>query len=269
MVNDLSEWRSGIDAAVGRLQADLSDIREQHTKMALGTGGVAAVGKITGPSSSTTAGAPSLEPVADGDGHGQSGHREASPSRASTFGGALLPAPTPANGMYRTPFPKVPLPNPLEAGNSGGVLCGRSGTSMVECPDFDGENPTGWKIRCEACFWIGAVDPAVWVDTAVIYFTGAAALWLEWSQAHVKCLNWDQFVASVLEKFGRTEFQQLLWRFSKLKQSGSVLEYAEQFNLAMHSLLAHHSSWDPLFFTTQFIDGLHHEIKIAVMLHRP
>uniref|UniRef100_A0A453QMI9 Retrotransposon gag domain-containing protein n=1 Tax=Aegilops tauschii subsp. strangulata TaxID=200361 RepID=A0A453QMI9_AEGTS len=37
----------------------------------------------------------------------------------------------------------------------------------------------------------------------------------------------------------------------------------------MHSLLAHHSSWDPLFFTTHFIDGLHSEIKVAVMLHRP
>lgn len=37
----------------------------------------------------------------------------------------------------------------------------------------------------------------------------------------------------------------------------------------MHSLLAHHSSWDPLFFTTHFIDGLYSEIKVAVMLHRP
>lgn len=48
-----------------------------------------------------------------------------------------------------------------------------------------------------------------------------------------------------------------------------MLEYAEQFNVSMHSLLAHHSSWVPLFFTTQFIDGLAHEIKVVVMLHRP
>uniref|UniRef100_A0A8R7V186 Retrotransposon gag domain-containing protein n=1 Tax=Triticum urartu TaxID=4572 RepID=A0A8R7V186_TRIUA len=109
----------------------------------------------------------------------------------------------------------------------------------------------------------------MWIDTAVINFTGAAALWLEWSQAHVRSHNWDQFVAVVLEKFGRTEYQRLLRKFSKLKQSGSVLEYAEEFNVAMHSLLAHHSSWDPLLFTTHFIDGLHSEIKVAVMLHRP
>lgn len=37
----------------------------------------------------------------------------------------------------------------------------------------------------------------------------------------------------------------------------------------MNSLLAHHGSWDPLFFTIHFLEGLHHDIKIAVMLHRP
>ena len=60
----------------------------------------------------------------------------------------------------------------------------------------------------------------------------------------------------------------MLRKFSCLKQTGMVLEYAEQFNLVMHSLLAHHSSWDPLFFTTQFLDGLQYDIKAAVMLHR-
>lgn len=109
----------------------------------------------------------------------------------------------------------------------------------------------------------------MWVDTVVVHFTGAAALWLEWSKMHLKAANWEAFCAAVLEKFGRSEFQHLLRRFSKLKQEGSVLEYAEQFNVAMHCLLAHHSSWDPLFFTTQFIEGLAHEIKVAVMLHRP
>jgi hypothetical protein len=46
-----------------------------------------------------------------------------------------------------------------------------------------------------------------------------------------------------------------------------VLEYAEQFSAAMHNLLAHHASWDPLYFVTQFVDGLRNEIKVAVMLH--
>lgn len=103
----------------------------------------------------------------------------------------------------------------------------------------------------------------------IVNFTGAAALWLEWSRTHLKVTSWEEFCSAVLDKFGRSEFQHLLRKFSKLRQEGFVLEYAEQFNVAMHSLLAHHSSWDPMFFTTQFIDGLAHEIKVAVMLHRP
>ena len=129
----------------------------------------------------------------------------------------------------------------------------------VECPSFDGDNPTGWRIRCEAYFRVCGVDPAVWVDIVVVHFTGAAALSLEWSQMHLKTASWEAFCTAVLEKFGRSE----------LKQEGSVLEYAKQFNVSMHCLLAHHSSWDPLFFTTQFIEGLAHEIKVAIMLHRP
>lgn len=214
MVNDLSAWRPGVDAAVGRLQEDLGDIRAQLAKIALGAN---ASGKAPGHSSSTTADAPLHDSGASGDDHGQSGRRYATPNRVLPLGEPILQAPAPTNGTFRTPFPSVPIPNPYEQGNTTGFSGGRSGTTRVECPEFNGDNPTGWKIRCEACFRIGAVDPSVWVDTAVVNFTGAAALWLEWSQAHVKSTSWDPFVASVLEKFGRSEFQQLLRKFSRLK----------------------------------------------------
>ena len=37
----------------------------------------------------------------------------------------------------------------------------------------------------------------------------------------------------------------------------------------MHQLLAHNPAFDPLFFTTQFLDGLKNDIRIGVALHRP
>ena len=126
----------------------------------------------------------------------------------------------------------------------------RFGNKLMECPKFDGDNPTGWRLRCEAFFCVNGLDPQVWVDTAIVHFTGAAALWLEWCKMHFKSSSWEVICIVVLDKFGCSEFQSLLRKFSKLKQTGSVLEYAEQFNFSMHSLLAHHSSWDPLFFTT-------------------
>ena len=36
----------------------------------------------------------------------------------------------------------------------------------------------------------------------------------------------------------------------------------------MHNLIAHHLSWDPQFFVTQFVDGLKEEIKAPIILYR-
>lgn len=37
----------------------------------------------------------------------------------------------------------------------------------------------------------------------------------------------------------------------------------------MHNLPAQNPAFDPMFFTTQFLDGLKSEIKTGVALHRP
>lgn len=42
-----------------------------------------------------------------------------------------------------------------------------------------------------------------------------------------------------------------------------------QFEELMHQMLAHNPSFDPVFFTTQFLEGLKHEIRVGVMLHQP
>ena len=42
-----------------------------------------------------------------------------------------------------------------------------------------------------------------------------------------------------------------------------------QFEELMHYILAHNSGFDPIYFTTQFLDGLKAEIRAGVALHRP
>jgi hypothetical protein len=48
-----------------------------------------------------------------------------------------------------------------------------------------------------------------------------------------------------------------------------VAEYASQFNTAMNCLIAHHKSWDPLYFVTKFFDGLRYDIRVVVMVQQP
>lgn len=73
----------------------------------------------------------------------------------------------------------------------------------------------------------------------------------------------------VCEKFGRREFEHLLRQFSRLRQTGTVAEYAAHFAVAMNGLIEHHKSWDPLYFVTKFVDGLRPDIRVVVMVQQP
>lgn len=42
-----------------------------------------------------------------------------------------------------------------------------------------------------------------------------------------------------------------------------------RFEEMKHHLLAHNPGFDPVYFTTKFLDGLHYEIRVGVVLHRP
>lgn len=138
----------------------------------------------------------------------------------------------------------------------------------LDFPKFDGENPKAWRLKCEVYFRVCATRPELWVSIATMHFGGNAVLWLQSTQAHTKCRNWEEFVDAICLRFGREEFQQQLRSFNRLKQSGTVTEFAEKFNESMHNLLAHHT-WDPMFFMTQFTDGLRSDIRAAVILHQP
>lgn len=74
---------------------------------------------------------------------------------------------------------------------------------------------------------------------------------------------------AVCNRFGREEFQQLVRQFNSLQQTNTVAEYAKKFNELMHNMLARHSSCNPVFFVTQFVDGLRGDVRSAVVQHRP
>ena len=82
-------------------------------------------------------------------------------------------------------------------------------------------------------------------------------------------MHWDELCTALGTKFGREQYQVHLRQFRLLKQTGTVHEYMLQFEEIMHHLLAHNPAFDPVFFTTQFLEGLKHEIRVGVLLHQP
>lgn len=117
----------------------------------------------------------------------------------------------------------------------------------LDFPLFDGENAKVWQLKCENYFRICVVQPEFKVSIATMFFTGGALLWLQTSHAHSRFDTWEAFVEAVCRRFGKEEFQQILRQFNHLRQSSTVADYTEKFNELMHNLLAHHTSWNPVF----------------------
>lgn len=78
-----------------------------------------------------------------------------------------------------------------------------------------------------------------------------------------------ELCAALCGKFGREQYQAQLRQFRTLRQTSTVHAYMSQFEEIMHQLLAHNPSFNPVFFTTQFLEGLKHEIHAGVVLHQP
>lgn len=124
-------------------------------------------------------------------------------------------------------------------------------------------------MKCESYFRICGVQPELWVNLAALHCVGATDQWLQTTQAHNEVRCWDEFMERVPDKFGKEEFQFVVRQFSQLKQTWSVVDYTENFNSLVFNLTAHHPYWDPIFFVTQFVEGLRSDIKSVVLLHRP
>ncbi|XP_071680355.1 uncharacterized protein [Lolium perenne] len=261
---DLALWKPRVDLTVGALQTDLGELRQSIDRLVINSAPPAP----TAPAGAAPPPPPAGERRADlrtGDDerHGPAGRRVDIFTRGSVMG--PHPQSTPAKGT-------LPCHTPESSSSVGFRDRDRERfgkTPRVDCPGFNGEGPLEWKIKCESYFRVCRVDQDLWIDTAVVYFTGEAALWLQWTNAHGVARDWDDFVSMVCAKFGRREFEQLLRQFSRLRQMGTVAEYAVQFNTAMNCLLAHHRSWDPLYFVTQFVDGLRADIRVVVMVQQP
>lgn len=81
---------------------------------------------------------------------------------------------------------------------------------------------------------------------ASMQFEGAAARWLSLVQNKFVRADWEDFCAAVLHRFGRNQHQTLVRRFYRLRQIGSVEEYASQFAELMDQLTAYEPNPDML-----------------------
>lgn len=266
----LELWRP----AVTNLQHQLDELRTQVGRIALHPALADPVGQEGDPAADPMARSPAAPMTPGGTHHGPEGHGNIIDSGGSAHGVVTTLAPPPVKGASLMPSLEIPAPASIDLTREHGQYSPHSphhnwSLPRLEFPPFDGDNPQFWKARCEKYFDVYGIQKEMWVRVASLHFSGNAARWLQIYEAQHASFTWEELCSAMGAKFGREQYQAQLRQFNSLRQAGSVAEYMEQFEELMHHLLAHNAAFDPLFFTTQFIDGLKIEIKDGVALHRP
>lgn len=123
-------------------------------------------------------------------------------------------------------------------------------------PTFNGEFPLLWVDLCYNYFDMYNVPVHHWVSTAIMYFEGHAALWLQSYRRLHRRIHWDAFITAVVAEFGCDEFDGQMSKLLQLKQTGTVAEYKLAYESCMYHLLSVDASLSPRWFVSQFVFGL-------------
>ncbi|XBH72107.1 hypothetical protein VPH35_099480 [Triticum aestivum] len=259
-------WRP----AVSNPQHQLDELRSQVGKIALHP---ALADPDTTAASSSAARRAAPQPSAGIGHHGPAGHGEIHDSGGSVHGVVTTLEPPPVTGAFHSPVAstsrELALGAVAEHSSPHGAQHSHWVLPKLDFPQFDGDNPQFWRIKCEKYFDVYGVHPELWVHVATLHFTSNAARWLQLHDLSTRSFTWEKLCESLCSKFGRDQYQAQLRQFAALCQTGSVTEYMNHFEEMMHQLLAHNAGFDPLYFTTKFLDGLRAEIRAGVVLHRP
>jgi len=73
----------------------------------------------------------------------------------------------------------------------------------------------------------------------------------------------------IQDKFGKNKYASYRRQLRALRQTGTVTEYHEQFEQLRHQILLYNANLDEGFFVEEFVSGLRHDIRSAILLHRP
>ena len=103
---------------------------------------------------------------------------------------------------------------------------------------------------------------------AILNFSGAAANWLQSVQRKLTGMGWESFTEMLCTRFGRDKHQLLIRQFYAIKQTSSVADYIERFELIINHLSSHSDSIHPFYFLTRFVEGLRKDIRAVVLVQR-
>ena len=108
-----------------------------------------------------------------------------------------------------------------------------------------------------------------WAQYGTLHFKGHAALWLQTYEAQHGVDNSVDLCIAIESKFGKDLYHNSMQELLSIKQISNVQDYYDRFQTVMHKVLVHNNHLDDVFFVSKFIQGLHPDIRAAIVLHKP
>jgi hypothetical protein len=85
----------------------------------------------------------------------------------------------------------------------------------------------------------------------------------------IAALDWISFTSLLCMRFGRDRHQLLIKQFYSIKQTTTVADYIEHFDILINHLVSYSDTTHPYYFLTRFVKGLRADIRAVVMVQRP
>ena len=258
----LEDWRPGIDGLVDDLKLEVHRL-SKHWERSVRTSALVDPGLIAAPEL-PAAGVPSA-----GWHHVDSSHRE------DGFGVVTTLAHLPIKGAFDF-LPSLPPCARTYADHSSSCVSNSSGSSSftgklpkLNFPSFGGKNPKLWLSRCETYFDMYNVESTTWIPVAAMFLTDAAARWYQSVESSLKRASWSEFSKKLLDRFGRDQKELFIRQLFHIKQTSSVQEYVSRFSELVGQLTAYDHVTEDVYYAMCFVDGLRHDIRSVVAVHRP
>lgn len=113
------------------------------------------------------------------------------------------------------------------------------------------------------------MDPRSKVDYAALYLEGDADKWYQTIQESQPLLTWETFTALVLQRFSTGSQENLIGRFNKLMQTGTVEAYIGQFEDLRSHLISTNKLLTEDFYVASFLSCLRQDIQQALYVYKP
>lgn len=257
-LHDLVTWKPDLENRISKLQEAVADLQRARIPAAGASGGQASV------PIDTNCPFPHLGGV-----HGQNSHGKGDFSGGLSTVNTTSPSTPPVMGMFSFQIPlteRFTDPNLLASQIMAGL--GANAPTMP-FPPFTGDNPNLWKTLAEQYFQLFAIHDSYWVAMAILHFSGAAGIWLQFVQKKLVALDWISFTSLLCTRFGRDSHQLLIRQFYTIKQTTTVADYIERFDILINHLVSYCDSTHPFYFLTRFIEGLRADTRAVIMVQRP